>query len=703
MTMVRHLFIFVALLLGQSFAIDTYIVAGQSNGWRLSHLKADLAEDPETDGGTVHYFGMKCVSEPDSSEMVTIRKLDETTKGYGLANALLERSGGKDIVFVQYCRCGAPVLGEAVNTWWPGEDPAAGETFDEGLFAKFELYMEVVRAQVEEELGEELEFKGLFWHQGESNVSSNQAEFESALKDVFWRFRDILKQPELPIVAGHIRDLGTAQQAVNATLDRVAGRDPNLMTIPLDGEIEFEPDREGRPDVHIATAGCHELGHRMVEGLNKLAPSVLGQLWIDQDRGDDFAIGSEGQPLATIAEGIARLEPGMTLNVVPGSRPWPSEIRVTASGTAEAPIVIDGHGSVVSGKSVLPETAWTEMDGGIYSRELPNNAWGMESHWEGGFPLVWFDGEAAENSISREGLKPGGYFLYKNRKKGRDDPLHNTLFIKLPEGKSFADVKVEAIAMEGGIFVGGSNVIVRNFTTEFGGRDGFATHRNQGVVFENVEARYFMDQGMSHHGAEVIVRDSHFHHNAGGGVVDVYPEAKVRYENCLIEADTWRGGVEFHKGEFEMVDCVIRANAKAAISVVKGAKARLVNCEFLGADDGQTRGLSLGEGSTLTIENCRFSGFSTGVSAVLTQGTQLRLENARIFDCPTLLQVITKQFAEEAGLPLQSDISIDACQFSDGQLLVRSMIQNPADQGWKVNERRFAASDVAEFLTALGK
>ena len=72
------------------------------------------------------------------------------------------------------------------------------------------------------------------------------------------------------------------------------------------------------------------------------------------------------------------------------------------------------------------------------------------------------------------------------------------------------------------------------------------------------------------------MRHAHFHHNAGCGVVDVYPEVKVRYENCLIEHDTWRGGVEFHSGEFEMVNCVISANPKnlrSAIASLRGLNA----------------------------------------------------------------------------------------------------------------------------------
>lgn len=273
-------------------AIDTYIVAGQSNGWRLSQIgqMPGTPVDPESEDPKIYYFGMNCVSEPDSSEMVTLTRLNPAGKGYGLIQALQDRAGGEDIVIVQYCRCGAPVTEEKINSWWPGADPQGGKSFDEGLFNLFETYLTKARAQSQSLLGEDLDIKGLFWHQGESNVKTDAEKFEDAIQNVFWRFRHIVGDPDLPIVAGHIRDLGEGPQKINATLDRVASVDPHLSTVPLIG-VEYEPDRNGKPDVHIATPGCHKLGSDMVMAMTRLeavgkpfhayAPSRNGNsLWI---------------------------------------------------------------------------------------------------------------------------------------------------------------------------------------------------------------------------------------------------------------------------------------------------------------------------------------------------------------------------------------------------------------------------------------
>lgn len=270
-------------------AIDTYIVAGQSNGHRLSQLREDPNAEA-SEGPRIHYFGMECVSEPEESMMVTLTSLDPESKGAGLAQSLLDRSGGEDIVLIQYCRCGAPVTEETEKSWWPGKNPREGDTFEGGLFAKFETYLTRARAQVQSEVGTDLDFKGLFWHQGESDASTDRALFRKTIRDVFWRFRDITGNPKLPVVAGHIREINEDRAKINLVLSRVASRDLNLTVIPL-SNLEFSPDNNGTPNVHFATSGCHELGRQMAGAMDQqlsrgkpfhiYAPSRKGEiLWV---------------------------------------------------------------------------------------------------------------------------------------------------------------------------------------------------------------------------------------------------------------------------------------------------------------------------------------------------------------------------------------------------------------------------------------
>ncbi len=256
--------------MGTLSAADVYIVAGQSNGWRLSSLSQGGAPS----GPAVHYFGMDCVSEPDFSQLKTLTALNPANMGSGLAEAL-RKGSGKDIVFVQYCRCGAPVTAKAANSWFPGEDPANGQVFEGGLLPRFEKYIRSAREQVEM-AAQTWEVKGLIWHQGESDVASDKAVFERDLRRVFDRFRTVFGR-ELPIVAGHIRDLGERQKEVNGVLDKLAAEDPLLATVPLEG-ITFEPDdAAGKPNVHINAPGCHKLGADLARALGglRLASAVV--------------------------------------------------------------------------------------------------------------------------------------------------------------------------------------------------------------------------------------------------------------------------------------------------------------------------------------------------------------------------------------------------------------------------------------------
>ncbi len=669
-------------------AIDAYLVAGQSNGWRLSHLEPMPGVAEPESGAKIHSFGMKCVSEPDFSSLITIHTSNPRAKGHGLATALLDR--GEDIVFIQFCRCGASILGAHETSWWPGGDPANSDRFEGGLFGKLERYLEAARAQVKADLGEELKYRGIIWHQGESDQARDKVEYEAALRNVFWRLRDTLGNPNLPIVAGHIRDLGEGERGINAAIDRIARDQPYTLSVSLDPTLEFEPDRDGKPDVHIATAGCHALGREMAASLERLEAVPRAEIWIDRDRGDDANAGSKAEPLASLEAGLEKLAPGMTLNLVPGTSPWPSDLRFTVHGTPEAPIVIDGHGSLVSGRAILPLSEWSDEGNGIFSRSLPNNAWGMERFWEGGFPLVWFAGEPGINVESQTDLSPGRYFFHKNRAEATTDPLHNTLFIYPPS----SEVEIETIVGEGGIYVGGNYVTVRNFITEYGGRDGYATHRNVGVIFENVEARYFMDQGISHHGAEVLVRHSHFHHNAGAGIVDVYPEVRVRYENCLIEANTWRGGVELHDGVFEFVNCVIRQNPGNAVVVTKGARAVFRNCEISGSAE-SARGVNLGDGSHLRLIQCRVSGFETGLGATITADTQLHVERSHFSNCLTNLRLSDRRSAESEPFNFRESMTFLDNSFDPAPVHLRTMRQSEINGPWDVRE---STIDVTEFV-----
>lgn len=425
------------------------------------------------------------------------------------------------------------------------------------------------------------------------------------------------------------------------------------------------------------------------------------EYWVHHDTGDDANRGSKGSPFKTIPHAAKLLEPGDTLHVIPASEPYPNDVRFeTRSGTAADPIVINGHGSVISGWKQLDASEWKNEGHGVFSRTLENNAWGMETHWEGGFDLVHFNDIPGKNVSGREELTPGAYLLYKNRKESKSDPLHNTLFICLPEGETPNTVEVSGVTGMGGIYVGRDYITVKNFSTEYGGRDGFATFKNKGITFANVEARFFMDQGISNHGSEVTVLNSHFHHNAGGGIVDVYDDSVVRYENCLIESDTWRGGVEFVNGRYEMENCVIRGNTQKALAVSGGATVTLKNCLLIAPEVAPGTGILLGEGANiLKISLCTIQGFDIGLFATLDSETVLEIVNSAWNNCRVNSVIRPTQRLNNPPVELANSLVLSGNRYASGTWTLEDRLQNT--EGWNVTKEHFSFGEHADFATRI--
>lgn len=324
------------------------------------------------------------------------------------------------------------------------------------------------------------------------------------------------------------------------------------------------------------------------------AKEPLKVIHVDNVRGsDDAGNGSQAKPFGTIMRGVKELRPGTLLDVANTGTAYHETVRVQTSGTAEEPIIIEGHGAVNSGLIRRPLKDWKAEGGDVFSIPLPNNAWGMPSHWEGGFDLVRFDGKPGRNVTSREALEPFAHFLYKNQKELKTDPLHNTLFIRLLGGNTPDDLAVETVGLFSSFSILGSHVTIRHFVSEFFGNDGFSSNKPAvNIVFEGVEGRFNMDQGMSHHGA-----------------------------------------VEFYSGKFEMVNCVIRGNPKSALLVNRGGEVTLRNCLLIGSEENKTQGVLVGENGKLTMENCTVANFTTGLTVPPNAFASIR--NSAFLNCKT--------------------------------------------------------------------
>tara|TARA_R110002072_G_scaffold273219_4_gene433818 strand:+ start:8053 stop:10380 length:2328 start_codon:yes stop_codon:yes gene_type:complete len=249
---------------------DVYVVAGQSNGFRLSSLAQ--GNKPIPGGHKIYYYGMECVSEPVRSTFKVLTGLHPGSMGTELALRLVEQSAG-DIIFIQYCRCGAPLTTKTAISWFPGAAPADGELFDGGLYPKFQSYIAHARQSAAQDHQLSWRIKGLFWHQGESDASPALASgHQKALQNLFWRFRQDLGQ-DLQIICGEIRPLTVGARVINAGMAALAEADPRTsLVVTSNIEMPSNPSRPG--DVHFGLPACREIGQRFARELGRLNGTI---------------------------------------------------------------------------------------------------------------------------------------------------------------------------------------------------------------------------------------------------------------------------------------------------------------------------------------------------------------------------------------------------------------------------------------------
>lgn len=325
-------------------------------------------------------------------------------------------------------------------------------------------------------------------------------------------------------------------------------------------------------------------------------------LWVDNVRGDDTAAGDAGHPYRTFARALKVLSAGDELHLVANAEPYCEQLYLTArhSGLPSAPTRVYGHGATIDGRHVVPASDWRDEGHGVYSYALDNNAWPMNEigRWCGAFPIVWIDGVAGLNAEALETLKPGGYFLCLRP----NAPEHKRIYVRLPAERTLSDVRIEVPGVNVNCVLSGcSHVEVRDLNVRCQTWDCFSTNYSTNCLIDHVDGSYAMDQGISSHSSVgIIVRNSVFHHNAGGGIVDVNvpgcPLCTVTYENCSVVSNSFRCPVEFYgklygcadiptsRGEFTLRNCrvtdndlsrsggfLLRRDARATVRLVGGA------------------------------------------------------------------------------------------------------------------------------------
>ena len=385
-----------------------------------------------------------------------------------------------------------------------------------------------------------------------------------------------------------------------------------------------------------------------------LFPLLLGgtlaakDVYVYNVNGSDRAAGTISAPVRTIRRGMELLASGDTLHLKPNARPYTEPIHFSAknshlAGKPGRPTIVDGHGARFSGLRHRPLSDWKKTGSDTYTLTLRNNAWVMDQqgYWSG-FPIVFADGKPLPWKKSKADLVPNSYVLTKVFET-KKTPEHNQLHVRLEAGKTPGDVKLETPFGDYAVCVESVDyVTIRNIRAEYYPCDGFDSAWRK-VVFEGVEGTRNMDQGISAHASEIVVKNSRFHGNAGGGIVDVampwkgsIRRSNVRYIDCIVEDDVFRNDVQFYHTDAYLENCIIRVRHGTAVTSEKESNVTLKNCVLVNLGKPETNTAVLVAGTAaVSMERCTAIGFRT-VFAIHQKG-RIASRNNLFLNCGTIV------------------------------------------------------------------
>ncbi len=375
-----------------------------------------------------------------------------------------------------------------------------------------------------------------------------------------------------------------------------------------------------------------------------LALPAFGTEWfVDNVGGDDANPGTAEKPVRTFAKARSLLKGGDTLFLVPNKEPYTERfgaITPAQSGTLERPTVIDGRGATLTRMEVVPKERWAEEENGVWKMaSFPNNVVTMTGQgYYSGFPFVFVDGEPLKPVKSLELLTPGTCLLVLkwDMVLKKPDALHKALFIKLPEGKTLENSRIEAPGLNG-LEVSGDYVVVKNINALWSSSDLFDSSRGKGIVMENLRVTKCMDQCISAHStADQEVRFSLCSEATAGGVLDVTFQKTetyhTRYYGTIFERNAMCGaGFQGGNGLAELTSCIMRGNAGPGAMARQNIKLKIKDSYILRGEGKAIGGVSVWDTAEIEMENCTIDGFENAF--VMGGKSKIKLVNCRIINC----------------------------------------------------------------------
>lgn len=409
--------------------------------------------------------------------------------------------------------------------------------------------------------------------------------------------------------------------------------------------------------------------------LLSLGSALYAAEWyVDNVHGNDTNPGSKAQPFQTFKRSLEALGGSDTLHLVPNEQPYTEKFGdIKCSGTPEKPTVIDGHGAKMTRLSHFTADMWKDEGNSVFSLRFNNNVVTMSGiGYYCGFPFVLADGKEFVPVKSMDDLEPYTCYMVNRYypKLKMHDPLHNMLYIRLPEGKTPANTKIEA-PLSDGMAISANYVTVRNIVAAWSAADLFDTAWGKGLVFEDMDVSRCMDQCLSAHSVlEQQVRFSRISKAIDGGVLDVTfgleQTCHTSYFGCIFEENMQLGGACFKGGkgsEYVLDSCIFRDNDSYAVFAYQAARVTLKNCLIIKGHGITNEAVSDSETAEILLENCTIIGYQWPLSPIRNADNsgKIKAVNCKFIDCgkiPDANEGIEVVPGDMTGSTLTPDMSL---------------------------------------------
>ena len=264
--------------------VDVYFIAGQSNAGNLGEINSYDVQgyngynaanfNQQVEAGFTLSFGRirdrsgffsdgtPRVGGPVTEFVENFVETELDATNYAVDNIAVQLNAefGNDIGIFSYGRNGRALANITDESWFPG---TVSNPFNDELYGYFRDWsqdrLNEIEAGADGLAGtaddQVANVQGIFWFQGENDSvdAGAIADYQTNFENLIARFRADFNNPELAIVASHIRNLNANDAGINQAIDAVAASDEFVSAIDISDASTYTP--VSASDVHLNAEG----------------------------------------------------------------------------------------------------------------------------------------------------------------------------------------------------------------------------------------------------------------------------------------------------------------------------------------------------------------------------------------------------------------------------------------------------------------